>query len=154
LISGGCSPDSWLVGWRKGAIGWSLRAQLGQAAKLTVDDRKTCFAIWKAFPRAAVGAPVRFTKGVALTLPERAANAPRRPPEQPVPAGSSAGALNGLVSRDMTASVSSRIGTVTTTNVTAPPITTTISISGATDLPDKRRRPRTGNARALSFPDD
>lgn len=61
LITAGFHPDTVLVGWRKGEAYWALKAALGKAARLTVDETRTCFARWKAFSSSAVSPPVRFS---------------------------------------------------------------------------------------------
>jgi hypothetical protein len=105
LLNLGYPPEVWLEGWRPGAAEFALRARLGIAAGLTVDETRTVFAQWKAFPSSAVASPVRYSEG--------AATSPRAEPSE--------------------------------------------TIGGATvddpDTPDKRRRPRTGNARALGSSD-
>jgi hypothetical protein len=68
LISAGYSPDALLVGWRKGNACWALRARLGEAAKLTVDEAKTCFARWKPFSSSAVAAAVSSFREDAVSL--------------------------------------------------------------------------------------
>jgi hypothetical protein len=104
LLNLGYPPELWLEGWRPGAAEFALRARLGIAAGLTVDETRTVFAQWKAFPSSAVASPVRYSEGAATSLAE--------PSE---------------------------------------------TIGGATvddpDPPDKRRRPRTGNARAIGSSD-
>jgi hypothetical protein len=104
LLNLGYPPELWLEGWRPGAAEFALRARLGISAGLTVDETRTVFAQWKAFPSSAVASPVRYSEGAATSLAE--------PSE---------------------------------------------TIGGATvddpDPPDKRRRPRTGNARALGSSD-
>jgi hypothetical protein len=106
LLNLGYPPELWLEGWRPGAAEFALRARLGIAAGLTVDETRTVFAQWKAFPSSAVASPVRYSEG--------AATSPLAEPSE--------------------------------------------TIGGATvddpDTPDKRRRPRTGNARALRSLDD
>jgi hypothetical protein len=73
LISAGYSPGIVLFGWRKGSAIWSLRGRLGEAAKLTVDETKTCFARWKPFSSSAVEAQARsFDEGAVS--PARAAS--------------------------------------------------------------------------------
>jgi hypothetical protein len=65
LMAAGHSPDSWLEGWRPGSSTWALRARLGIAAGLTVDESKTVFAKWKPFSRSAVSPPIRANENVA-----------------------------------------------------------------------------------------
>jgi hypothetical protein len=69
LGAAGHAPEVLLIGCRKGEAGWSLRAPLGVAEKLTVDESKTCFALWKPFPPSAVGSPVRFSDEPATPQP-------------------------------------------------------------------------------------
>jgi hypothetical protein len=54
LISAGCDPDIWLEGWRPGSTSFDLRARLGIAGGLTVDETRTVFAPWKPFSPSAV----------------------------------------------------------------------------------------------------
>jgi hypothetical protein len=83
LIAAGYDPDSWLEGWRPGATAFALRARLGIAAGLTVDETRTVFAPWKPFSLSAVAPSIRRFEEAAPTL----AAAPRRscspPPEKP-----------------------------------------------------------------------
>ena len=65
LMAASHSPNSWLEGWRPGSSTWALRARLGIAAGLTVDESKTVFAKWKAFSRSAVSPPIRANENVA-----------------------------------------------------------------------------------------
>ena len=81
LISAGFAPDLVLICWRRGSANWALRATLGEAAKLTVDETKTCFARWKPFSSSAVCPPVRFSVGAAASLAAGAANSPVGPPD-------------------------------------------------------------------------
>ncbi|GIQ73945.1 hypothetical protein BraRD5C2_23830 [Bradyrhizobium sp. RD5-C2] len=74
LISAGASPDSVLVGWRRGEATWALRARLGTAATFTIDEYKARLARWKAFSSSAVGAQKRYSEGEA-TLPSESPNA-------------------------------------------------------------------------------
>jgi hypothetical protein len=55
LIELGYNPGSFVEMWHAGADHFSLRARLGDAAKLTVDEHNgTVFGPWKPFPRSAV----------------------------------------------------------------------------------------------------
>lgn len=83
LIAAGLTPNSVLIGWRRGSAAWVLKATLGEAAKLTVDETKTCFARWKPFSSSAVCAPVRFSDGAATSLAAGVANSPSAPPGDP-----------------------------------------------------------------------
>jgi hypothetical protein len=49
LIAAGHDPGATLEGWRPGATAFALRARLGTAALLTVDETRTVFAPWKPF---------------------------------------------------------------------------------------------------------
>jgi hypothetical protein len=101
LIGAGYSPMVWVEKWRPRGTEFSMRAQLGTAAGLTVDETKTVFAKWKPFPSSAVASPRHFSKTAAATLAE-------------------------FVEAPSGAAMDER------------------------DPPDKKRRPRTGNARALT----
>jgi hypothetical protein len=68
LTAAGYDPDSWLEGWRPGATAFALRARLGIAAKLTVDETKTVFAKWKAFSQSAVSSSIGHSAEAATTL--------------------------------------------------------------------------------------
>src|SRR5882762_8721168 len=68
LIAAGYDPDSWLEGWRPGATAFALRARLGIAAGLTVDETKTVFAKWKPFSSSAVASSIDHSEIPATTL--------------------------------------------------------------------------------------
>jgi hypothetical protein len=68
LIAAGYDPDSWLEGWRPGATAFALRARLGIAAGLTVDETKTGFAKWKPFSSSAVASSIDHSEIPATTL--------------------------------------------------------------------------------------
>jgi hypothetical protein len=68
LIAAGYDPDSWLEGWRPGSTAFALRARLGVASGLTVDETKTVFAKWKAFSSSAVAASIDHSEIPATTL--------------------------------------------------------------------------------------
>ena len=68
LIGAGYEPDSWLEGWRPGATAFALRARLGIAAGLTVDETKTVFAKWKPFSSSAVASSIDHSEIPATTL--------------------------------------------------------------------------------------
>jgi hypothetical protein len=74
LIAAGYDPDSWLEGWRPGSTAFALRARLGVASGLTVDETRTVFAPWKPFSPSAVSPSIRH--------PEEAATIPQLPPLQ------------------------------------------------------------------------
>jgi hypothetical protein len=59
LLNLGYPPETWIEGWRSGATEFALRARLGTAAGLSVDETKTVLAKWKPFPLSAVTSPVR-----------------------------------------------------------------------------------------------
>jgi hypothetical protein len=99
LLDAGYPATTWIEGWRSGATTFALRAQLGVAAGLTVDEIKACFARWKPFSSSAVASSMRSSEMGATTPAE---------------------------------GIETRAGAA----VDEP------------DPPDKRRRPRTGNARA------
>lgn len=103
LIRAGYPPAAWIEGWHPGASEFAMRARLGEAARLSVDETRTIFVQWKPFPSSAVGSPKRFSETAATLAAEQETATSSAPDEQ--------------------------------------------------DPPDKRRRPHTGNARALSFPD-
>ena len=68
LIAAGYDSDSWLEGWRPGATAFALRARLGIAAGLTVDETKTVFAKWKPFSSSAVASSIDHSEIPATTL--------------------------------------------------------------------------------------
>jgi hypothetical protein len=68
LIAAGYDPDCWLEGWRPGATAFALRARLGIAAGLTVDETRTVFAPWKPFSLSAVAPSIRRSEEAAPTL--------------------------------------------------------------------------------------
>jgi hypothetical protein len=68
LIAAGYDPDSWLEGWRPRATAFALRARLGIAAGLTVDETRTVFAPWKPFSLSAVAPSIRRSEEAAPTL--------------------------------------------------------------------------------------
>jgi hypothetical protein len=51
LLNLGYPPELWLEGWRPGAAEFALRARLGIAAGLTVDETRTVFASGSRFLR-------------------------------------------------------------------------------------------------------
>ncbi len=155
LISAGFKPSSVLIGWRRGSAAWALRATLKEAAKLTVDETKTCFARWKAFSSSAVGAQKRYSEGEAIPLPE-SPNASLR--DQDGLAGR-VGYKTLAPGSSVSAGLLGRASDITSAKV-AP--TTTISVSSSSsksppfvvDPPPKRRSPRTASARANSTSDN
>jgi len=54
LLKRGCDPNAVLAMYRPGDAAWSLRASIGRAAGLTVNESRTAFAEWKPFCPAAV----------------------------------------------------------------------------------------------------
>ncbi len=83
LITARHEPDCWLEGWRTGATAFALRARLGAAAGLTVDETKTIFAKWKPFSSSAVSSSIRHSEQAATTLAAVASGAPDAPLEKP-----------------------------------------------------------------------
>jgi hypothetical protein len=82
LIAAGYDPENWLEGWRPGATAFELRARLGIAAGLTVDETRTIFAPWKPFSPSAVCSSIRYP-GETATIPASASSPfPAAPPEQ------------------------------------------------------------------------
>ncbi len=71
LIAAGHDPNSWLEGWRPGSMAFALRARLGIAAGLTIDETRTVFAKWKPFSSSAVSSSARLPGGAATTLARR-----------------------------------------------------------------------------------
>jgi hypothetical protein len=67
LIAAGYDPDSWLEGWRPGSTAFALRARLGVASGLTVDETRTVFAAWKPFSPSAVSPSIRHPEEAATT---------------------------------------------------------------------------------------
>jgi hypothetical protein len=65
LIAAGYDPGCWLEGWRAGATAFALRARLGIAAGLTVDETRTVFAPWKPFSPSAVSPSIRHSEEAA-----------------------------------------------------------------------------------------
>ena len=70
LLDAGYPATTWIEGWRSGATTFALRAQLGVAAGLTVDESKTCFARWKPFSSSAVASSMRSSEMGATIPPE------------------------------------------------------------------------------------
>jgi hypothetical protein len=68
LMAMGYSPDRWLEGWGPVATAFALRARLGIAAGLTVDETRTVFAPWKPFSLSAVSSSIRHSEEAASTL--------------------------------------------------------------------------------------
>ena len=83
LIAAGYDPDSWLEGWRPGATAFALRARLGIAAGLTVDETRTVFAPWKPFSLSAVAPSIRRSEEAATTLAAAPSALLQPPPEKP-----------------------------------------------------------------------
>ena len=63
LLALGCKPDAQIVMRRRASQSDDLRAQLCVAARYTVDESKTAFAIWKPFSRSAVSRTNGKAKG-------------------------------------------------------------------------------------------
>src|SRR5712672_2027465 len=83
LIAAGYDPDSWLEGWRPGATAFALRARLGIAAGLTVDETRTVFAKWKPFSSSAVASSIDHSEIPATTLAAAPPALLQPPPEKP-----------------------------------------------------------------------
>jgi len=83
LITAAYHPDSWLEGWRPGSTGFALRARLGIAAGLTVDETKTVFAKWKPFSSSAVASSIDHSEIPATTLAAAPPALLQPPPEKP-----------------------------------------------------------------------
>jgi hypothetical protein len=66
LIAAGYDPAGWVEEWRPGADAFALRARLGIAAGLTVDETKTAFAKWKPFSSSAVASSVDHSEIPAI----------------------------------------------------------------------------------------
>jgi hypothetical protein len=84
LVDKGYDPDCWLEGWRAGATVFALRARLGIAAGLTVDETRTGLATWKAFSSSAVASSIRHSEQAATTL-AAAPSALQQPPLEKPP---------------------------------------------------------------------
>jgi hypothetical protein len=82
LIEAGYDPDSWLEGLRPGSTAFALRARLGTAARLTVDETRTVFAAWKPFSPSAVSSSIRHSEEAATTLALAPSALLQSPPEQ------------------------------------------------------------------------
>jgi len=83
LIAAGYDSDSWLEGWRPGATAFALRARLGIAAGLTVDETRTVFAPWKPFSLSAVASSIDHSEIPATTLAAGPSALLQPPPEKP-----------------------------------------------------------------------
>jgi len=83
LIAAGYDPHSWLEGWRSGATTFALRARLGIAAGLTVDETRTVFAKWKPFSSSAVASSIDHSEIPATTLAAAPSTLLQPPPEKP-----------------------------------------------------------------------
>jgi hypothetical protein len=79
LVAAGHDPDSWLEGRRPGATAFALRARLGIAAGLTVDETRTVFAPWKPFSLSAVAPSIRRSEEAAPHPSCRPLGAPAAP---------------------------------------------------------------------------
>jgi hypothetical protein len=82
LIAAGYDPDSWLEGWRPGATAFALRARLGIASGLTVDETRTVFAPWKPFSQSAVSSSICHSDDAATTIAPAPPALLLAPPEQ------------------------------------------------------------------------
>ena len=63
LLDSGYPATTWIEGCRPGAATFALRARLGAAAGLTVNETKISFARWKAFSWSAVDARSDYYEG-------------------------------------------------------------------------------------------
>jgi hypothetical protein len=79
LVAADYDPNSWLEGWRPGAAASVMRARLGIASGLTVDESRTLFAPWKPFSPSAVSSSIRYPKD-ADTVPVPGASGLVQPP--------------------------------------------------------------------------
>jgi hypothetical protein len=70
LLDLGYLPDIWVEMWRPGAAQFAMRAVLGVAAQLTVDETRTIFAPWRPFPSSAVAPSERFSETAPTTPAE------------------------------------------------------------------------------------
>jgi hypothetical protein len=68
LIAAGYDPGCCLEGFRAGAKTFALRARLGIAAGLVVDETRTVFAKWNPFSLSAVAASIDHSEIPATTL--------------------------------------------------------------------------------------
>lgn len=69
LVARGGDPDAVLVMRHSGSDTVALRARLGAAAALTVDENRAVFARWKPFSHSAVRPPVGRRAGALLGQP-------------------------------------------------------------------------------------
>lgn len=65
LLGRGHAASATIEMYRPGDRAWSLRASIGIAARLTVDEGRTDLAPWKAFSRVAVSPPMRQNESPA-----------------------------------------------------------------------------------------
>ena len=68
LIAAGIDPSRPLHAYR-GNMRCLIVRSIGEGAKLTVDESRTAFARWKAFPHAAVSSGIAPSGGGARVLP-------------------------------------------------------------------------------------
>jgi hypothetical protein len=85
LITAGYPPAAWIEGWHPGAAQFALRARLGIAARLSVDETRTILVRWKPFSWSAVASSTRFAKASATNLAERAETSPSATAAEPDP---------------------------------------------------------------------
>jgi hypothetical protein len=67
LIAAGIDPATSLEAWRGNVLALRI-ASIDSAARLAVDETRTAFARWKAFPRAAVSPRIAQKQRAATTL--------------------------------------------------------------------------------------
>ncbi|WP_338821501.1 hypothetical protein WDM22_22640 [Bradyrhizobium septentrionale] len=160
LIAAGFNPGSVLIGWMRDSTAWALSATLGRAAKLTVDETRTCFARWKAFSSSAVGPQRRLVEGGAILPPDSGNASPGSPHDETALAGQGGGRALSTAAENLGAA---ELLSMAPNDTSAEVITTTKIFafnnrlkSGPviTDPPPRRRSPRTASARALSTLDN
>ncbi len=83
LINWGYLPETRVEMWRPGASQFAMRAVLGVAARLTVDETRTIFVPWKPFSSSAMASPARSGAGAATTLATSLAASTYDPPDNP-----------------------------------------------------------------------
>lgn len=79
LFEAGYDADCWLEGWRPEAKAFALRARLGTAARLTVNETRTVFAPWKHFCSSAGSSSIGQSAAPATTPASRRSPIPRPP---------------------------------------------------------------------------
>jgi hypothetical protein len=79
LVAAGYDPEGSLEGWSSGRTAFVLRARLGIAAGLTLDETRTVFAPWKPFSSSAVASSIRHFNEAATNTVAAAPSALLRP---------------------------------------------------------------------------